>query len=262
MDLGRCGIWEPRLGTSDPVEAAAAIAELDDTGWGTIWVPGGHDVDAFRGAERVLRCSHRTKVAIGDVDIAVHPPGSVLRHHRELQNRHGNRLLLGLLSRDPRPAPQAGNPVAKMNCYLDALDRMRPATVAEETLLTAPDTPLIDLARRRALGVRRRSITPDQTAWTRAFLGDGPMLVVQQTVLLESERPVEDGVRLGLTGGDVAVVRGGVEAIKKHVHQHIDAGADHVCLHVLSQGSGLPRAAWRQLSAVATHGRLARSVTS
>jgi hypothetical protein len=40
MDLGRLGIWSVELRLGDPGEIREAAAELDELGWGTLWIPG------------------------------------------------------------------------------------------------------------------------------------------------------------------------------------------------------------------------------
>ena len=46
---------------------------------------------------------------------------------------------------------------------------------------------------------------------------------------------------------DAVVAWGDVGRIEARLGQHRDAGADHVCIQVLSAG-GFPRAEWRQLA--------------
>ncbi|HTZ09004.1 MAG TPA: hypothetical protein VMB72_08020, partial [Acidimicrobiales bacterium] len=47
---------------------------------------------------------------------------------------------------------------------------------------------------------------------------------------------------------DAVVACGGVEDIARRVHAHLDAGADHVCVQVLSAETGFPLAAYRRLA--------------
>ena len=48
-----------------------------------------------------------------------------------------------------------------------------------------------------------------------------------------------------------AIVAGGLDRIAARVDEHLEAGADHVCLQVLAEDpSVMPRAAWRQLAAL------------
>ncbi len=64
--------------------------------------------------------------------------------------------------------------------------------------------------------------------------------------------PVPEGRRFtgdDLTGGrsDSLVAWGDSEAINKRIRARHQAGADHVCLHVVARSS-MPRAEWRELA--------------
>ncbi|GAB3832293.1 hypothetical protein ACFPIJ_54410 [Dactylosporangium cerinum] len=45
MNVGRVGIWSIELRLADPSEISERAAELDELGWGTLWIPslGGGD---------------------------------------------------------------------------------------------------------------------------------------------------------------------------------------------------------------------------
>jgi hypothetical protein len=47
---------------------------------------------------------------------------------------------------------------------------------------------------------------------------------------------------------DSVVAWGDAEAIGTRLHTHHQAGADHVCLHVVSAGLGMPLPQWRELA--------------
>jgi probable F420-dependent oxidoreductase len=47
---------------------------------------------------------------------------------------------------------------------------------------------------------------------------------------------------------DAVVAWGDLGAIQTRIRQHLDAGADHVALHVLSDTAGPPMAQWRRLA--------------
>jgi probable F420-dependent oxidoreductase len=102
------------------------------------------------------------------------------------------------------------------------------------------------------------------TAFARQRLGAGPVLAVEQTVVLEEDpgrartiarRFAQDYLRttnyannlkrMGWTDADIAgqgsdalvdavVAWGDVDRIALRVRQHLDAGADHVCVQVIT----------------------------
>jgi probable F420-dependent oxidoreductase len=148
---------------------------------------------------------------------------------------------------------------------------------------------MLALARDRSAGAHTFLITPEHTRQARALLGDGPLLAPEQKVVLESDPTVARGIaRLSLAfyldkpnyvrilrvlgfadedfagGGsdrlvDALVAWGDESAIAERVSEHLQAGADHVAVHVLGAAtdpadfaSVLPRAGYRQLAEVLT----------
>ena len=58
MELGRVGIWSGQLRRADPSAISEAAAELDELGFGAIWIPGGHGGDVFGDVARLLVRHH------------------------------------------------------------------------------------------------------------------------------------------------------------------------------------------------------------
>ena len=61
--LGRIGIWSMELRFGDPGQAADAAAELDELGFGALWIPGGVGGDVLGDVGpaplRHPKCGHR-----------------------------------------------------------------------------------------------------------------------------------------------------------------------------------------------------------
>src|SRR5438093_20534 len=53
IDIGRIGIWSLELRFGEQGAAADAAAELDELGYGAIWIPGGIGGDLFGDVERL-----------------------------------------------------------------------------------------------------------------------------------------------------------------------------------------------------------------
>jgi probable F420-dependent oxidoreductase len=283
MQLGRTGLWSIELRTADPHEIADAAAELDDLGWGTLWFPGLGGGDVIADSERLLRSTSRLTVAIGVASIWRHPAGEIAAGHSRLQQTYARRHALGLGVSDPAAAHAAGQPfrpLADMRRYLDELDRAPEPVAAEERLLAALGPRMTELAGERTAGVHPFMVTPDYTAAARGQLGEGPLIAPYQAVVLERDPSAARaaardflGVFLGmhhyaesmlrqgfteqdLTGGgsdrliDSVVAWGDVDAIGARLRAHQQAGADHVCFHVVGAGPGMPLPQWRELAAL------------
>ncbi|MGW1591820.1 TIGR03620 family F420-dependent LLM class oxidoreductase [Streptomyces sp. NPDC002386] len=281
MTLGRVGIWSTELRMADPGEIREAAAELDELGYGALWIPGLGGGDIIGDSERLLKATRATKVAVGVLSIWRHDAAEMAAGHTRLHRDHDGRLLLGLGVSDPAAAHAVGRPyrpLADMGAYLDQLEQAPDPVPADLRLMAALGPKLVQLAGQRTAGVHPFMITPEQSAATRDLLGAGPILAPYQAVVLETDPDTARtaargflGMFLGmdhyarnmlrqgfteddLTGGgsdrliDSVVAWGDPDAINRRIRAHHQAGADHVCLHVVGASSPVPRAEWRELA--------------
>jgi len=162
-----------------------------------------------------------------------------------------------------------GPPLASMRDYLDRLDQVEygglPPAEEPPRVLAALGPKMLELARDRADGAHPYMVTPEHTQRARKTLGPDRLLCTEQKVLLEPdpERAREiarraAAIAMGLDlpnyrrsllrqgfeeadfeGGpsdrviDAVVAWGDLEAIADRLRAHYEAGATHVCLHVL-----------------------------
>ncbi|MFD1523048.1 TIGR03620 family F420-dependent LLM class oxidoreductase [Pseudonocardia yunnanensis] len=284
MDLGRTGIWSIELRMADPGQITDAAAELDDLGWGALWIPGLGGGEILDDSERLLRATRSTTIAVGVMSIWRHQATEMAAGHERLQDKYGRRLVLGFGVSDPdaaRSAGQAYRPLSDMNAYLDELDKAPTPLLAEERVIAALGPKMMELAAQRTAGVHPFMVTPEYSATARERLGDGPLLAPYQAVVLERDpgkartaarnflgmflsmdHYARSLLRQGFTeedlggGGsdrliDEVVAWGDLEAIGNRVRAHHQAGADHVCLHVVGTSSDLPLPEWRELAVLA-----------
>ncbi len=283
MDLGRVGIWSGVLRRGDPAEAADSAAELDELGFGALWIPGGAGGDVLGDSRRLLEASKRAVVATGILNVWMHDPQEVASGHAALTADHPGRFLLGL-GVSHAPAVERSNqdyhrPFSKMVDYLDRLDAASPPVPHHEEMLAALGPKMLELAGERTAGAHPYFVPPEHTAIARLTLGDGPLLATEQMVVLETDPSVAREVArqniarylelpnytnnlraLGFTDDDLAppgndrlvdaiVAWGDAAAIADRVRAHHDAGADHVCVQVLlADPAAFPRAEWRALA--------------
>jgi probable F420-dependent oxidoreductase len=274
------GLWSIELRMADPGEITDAAAELDELGWGTLWIPGLGGGDVLGDADRLLGATRDTKVAIGVLSIWRHQAAEMAAGHARLRHTYGPRLLLGLGVSDPAAARIAGHayrPLSDMTAYLDLLDKT-PRVPMPERVMAALGPKMTGLAAQRTAGVHPFMVTPEYSAAAREQLGEGPVLAPYQAVVLERDpgkaraaardflgtfltmnHYAQSLRRQGFTEQDLAgggsdrlidsvVAWGDVETIGNRVRAHHEAGADHVCLHVIGAGPGLPLPQWRELA--------------
>jgi probable F420-dependent oxidoreductase len=283
MHLGSTGIWSIELRMADPYEIGDAASELDELGWGTLWIPGLGGGDILGDSERLLRATRTANVAVGVASIWRHRASEMAAGHARLQDAYGHRHLLGLGVSDPAAAQHAGHPyrpLEDMASYLDDLEQAPMPLPQPERVMAALGPRMTELAGRRTAGVHPFMVTPEQVAVVRKQLGDGPLIAPYQAVVLERDpgkaRTAARGfvgtflrmdhyarslLRQGFTEQDLAaggsdrlidsiVAWGDVEAIGARIRAHQQAGADHTCLHVVGASPGVPLSEWRELASL------------
>jgi probable F420-dependent oxidoreductase len=282
MRLGAIGIWSAAF-RSDAPEVGDASRELEDLGFGALWLPGGMGGDVFGTSSRLLTATGHVVVATGILNIWAHDPADVAEAMRDLGATFPDRFLLGLgVSHAPLVERLGGayeHPLQAMVDYLDALDRAPNPVAPAERALAALGPRMLELARDRSAGAHPYLVTPEHTRFAREVLGPGPLLAPEVKVALEPDPSKARklarqhlAIYMGLPnytnnlrrfgfadadfadGGsdrlvDAVVAWGEPAAVKARVQAHLDAGADHVCLQLLTEEPGLPRQGWRDLAA-------------
>ena len=286
MDLSGVGIWSSQLGYGNADEAANAAAELEELGFTALWIPdvGGPVLDSV---ERLLASTNRTVIATGILNLWMHKPSDVAASYASLTNTHGARFLLGIGCShaaliDSKEPGRYRRPLAATRAFLDALDTTEQPVPAENRVLAALGPKMLELSATRARGAHPYLVTPDHTRRARTVLGAGPLLLPEQTVLLTDDHDEAHAVgtdwlraylalpnyannllRCGFTQDDLdsvsdrlfdAIIAWGDEdAFVRRVDEHRQAGADHVCVQVLTADPReFPREQWRRLAAALT----------
>jgi probable F420-dependent oxidoreductase len=286
IELGRIGVWSGQLRRGERARAPEAVSELEALGYGALWMPGGSGPEFFALAEACLAATRRIVISSGILSVWTNPAPEVAAARAALAERHPGRFLLGLgVSHAHLVEEQTGrrfeHPVAVMAGYLDELAATSQPVPREELVLAALGPRMLALSAARTWGAHPYFVTPEHTRLARFVLGPGRLLAPEQAVVLERDpararsiarRHVEFYLhapsytsnlrRLGFTDSDFVaagsdrlvdalVAWGDLGAIGRRVEEHLSAGADHVCLQVLTEDpDALPLAEWRTLAAL------------
>ncbi|TNY37837.1 LLM class F420-dependent oxidoreductase [Thermomonospora catenispora] len=280
MELGRVGIWSLELRSEDPAvrgEILKAAAELEELGYGAIWLGGSPGIGHAR---TLIEATSRIVVATGILSIWDHPAAEVAAEHRALTGDHPGRFLLGLgVSHKAAVGERYRRPYTAMMEYLDALDEG--GVPQRERVLAALGPKMLAAARDRAAGAHPYLITVEHTRRAREILGAGPLLAPEVKVVLDDDRDNARRIarehysfyaalpnytaslkRLGFTdedlqdGGsdrliDACFAIGDLEAVRARIAEHHAAGADHVVIQVItSNPAAPPRREWREIAQV------------
>jgi probable F420-dependent oxidoreductase len=288
MDLGRFGIWTFSLDPLPATRAREVAAEIESLGFGAIWIPEAVGRDSLLSAALLLSGTERISVATGIASIYARDALAMAAGHRALSEWFPGRFVLGLgVSHAPFVEGMRGHtygpPVPTMRAYLDALHAApswaAAPTAPPERVLAALGPKMLALAATRTQGAHPYNVAPAHTKEARAILGAGPVLAPDQKVILEADPATARGIareslaiymtlpnylnnfrRMGfddadLTDGgsdrlmDAVFAWGTTEQVVARLHEHLDAGADHVAVNVVSTDrSAPPLAAWRELA--------------
>ena len=282
--LAGTGIWSSMLRYGDAGEAAAWATELEGLGFTALWIPdvGG---DLFGPLANLLEATTTAAVATGILNVWMHTPQESAAQHAALTAEHGPRFLCGIgISHRPLidhlNSPGAyKKPVATMAAFLDGLDAAEVPMAKADRVLAALGPKMLELARARTAGTHPYLVTPELTARARAGVGPDGLVASEQGVVFETDRDraratarlhlktylglpnySNNWKRQGFTDDDLvdggsdrlvdALVAWGDEAtIAARIQEHRDAGADHVCIQVLTDDpQALPAEQWRALA--------------
>jgi probable F420-dependent oxidoreductase len=289
VDLGRVGIWYGSIDALATPDARRAAQVVEDLGFGALWVAEAVGRDPFVSSSILLGATSTLALATGIANIYARDPMTMVAGQKTLAEAFPNRFLLGLgVSHGHLVAGVRKHDYSKPYSYMvEYLDRMDKALFMARgpegdpgRLLAALGPKMLSLAATRANGAHPYFTTPEHTAIARQAMGADALLAPEQMVVLstdadEARRIARAGmkiylglpnywnnlVRLGFTdddradGGsdrlvDAIVAWGTPDQIAERVAQHHAAGADHVCVQVLQDGSAMPEQQWRDLAKV------------
>ncbi|MCR6490851.1 TIGR03620 family F420-dependent LLM class oxidoreductase [Amycolatopsis sp. OK19-0408] len=253
------GIW--RFFDGAPIgEVRDTAAEVEELGFAALWFGEYAGRDAFTQAALLLAATSRLVVATGIARFDRRAPISAEASTRALGEAYPGRFTVGLGGHFP-----GARPLTAIREYLTGMDSADlPALPVPaprpRRLLAALGPRALDLAAEHADGAHPYFVPPEHTALARERLGPAKHLAVEQAVLLDTDpdaarEHVDLYVRqaphhqanlrrLGFTEEDLsdggsprlvaALVATGENQIATRIRSHLDAGANHVCLQVLS----------------------------
>ena len=287
--LGPLNVWSFALQRLAANEEIAAAREVEHLGFTAIWIPeslGSKDVLVHAGL--LLANTDRATIAPGIANIHARDPMAMANGARALGEAYPGRFVLGIgVSHAPSVQVRGGEygkPREQMATYLDAMESAQYAAPAPDPpvplVLAALGPRMLELAAQRSDGAHPYFVPVEHTEFARRHLGSNPALITEVTAVLTTDRSAgldtarafakhylvlpnyaNNLRRLGWSDEDVAsdgsdrlidavVAIGDVDAIVKRVQEHLDAGADTVCLQIRGERSNDPQlAAYREILA-------------
>ncbi len=288
---GTVGIWTMTHESLPALQVGEMAQELESLGYAAVWSPEAWGREAFASAGLLLNATSSMIIATGIANIWARDAVAAANASKTFNATFDERFVLGLgVSHRPLVERLRGHeyvaPLEAMRDYLAAMDAAPMFSPEGELryarIIAALGPKMLELGATACDGVHTYLVTTEHTERARRAAGD-KFVGVEQAVVLGQSRPefllrahahleIYTGLdnyrnswrRLGfgdddfVRGGsdrlcDAMVVHGDEGAILARINEHREAGADHVCLQVLTDASNLPpRDEWRRLASVVT----------
>ena len=236
--------------------------DLERFGYGTLWLGGSPDGD-LRHAEELIEATTSLTLATSIVNMWKDDAHTVAASFARIEANHPGRFLLGVGTGHPEATQEYASPYDTLAGYVDVL--LSSGVPADSLVLAALGPKVLRLAGERTAGAIPYLVPPEHTRRARAILGAGPLLAPEQKAVLETDpqraraigRPRVQRPYLGLVnytsnlrrlgwseedlagGGsdaliDALVAWGTDGEVAAKLGEHLDAGADHVAVQLLT----------------------------
>ncbi len=273
--LGKLGVWA-FIDNMTAQEAVQFAQQLESWGYGALWIPEAVGRDPFSIISFMAAHTRKLVFATGIANIWARDPMAMNAIHKTVSELAPGRFVMGLgVSHAPLVNDIRGHayarPVSTMRNYLESMrNALYIAAMADQPapiVLGALRENMLRLSAEKADGAHPYFVPPEHTAWARGILGPDALLCPEQMLLRETDADTArriarshmatyttlDNYRNNLrqfgfedadfenSGSDKlvdAIVGWGDEsALRERVDAHWRAGADHVCVQAIMDGT-------------------------
>jgi probable F420-dependent oxidoreductase len=244
--------------------------EIESLGYGAVWV-GGSPPAELAWVEPILEATTTLQVATGIVNIWTAAAKPVAESFHRIDKAYPGRFLLGIGVGHREAISEYRKPYDALVEYLDQLDEYGVPT--NRRVVAALGPRVLKLSAERSAGAHPYLTTPEHTAQARELIGESAFLAPEHKVVLTtSDKEGADKARavgrkaldiyfnlanyrnnwkrLGFSDEEVTrpgsdrlvdsvVAYGTPDEIAARLKQHLDAGADHVPVQVLTKDENL-----------------------
>jgi len=240
--------------------------DIEALGYGSVWV-GGSPPAELAWVEPILEATTTLQVATGIVNIWSDAAKPVAESFHRIDRAYPGRFLLGIGVGHPEAITEYRKPYDALVEYLDQLDEF--GVPANRRVVAALGPQVLKLSARRSAGAHPYLTTPEHTAQARELMGPSAFLAPEHKAVLTTDPERARAVarkllpvyfnlanyrnnwkRLGFSEEEVTfpgsdrlidalVAYGSPEAIAARLKEHLEAGADHVPVQVLTKDENL-----------------------
>jgi probable F420-dependent oxidoreductase len=269
--LGRFGIWRGAYAVT-----AQLAADIEESGFGALWLGSSPDGDLAQ-VDELLDATSTLTLGTSIVNMWKDDPHDVARSFARVQDRHPGRFVLGVGAGHREATRQYEHPYETLAAYVDAL---RGDGVPQDALVLAALGPkVLRLAGDRAAGAIPYLVPPEHTRQARDILGPEPLLAPEHKAVVDPDTAraralgrarvatpylglvnytsnlrrlgwTEDDLRDGGSDSliDALVAHGSAGQVADQLRRHLDAGADHVVIQLLTEPEADPVPGYRDLA--------------
>ena len=272
LDPGKIGIWTHQLDSVPSQRASEAAKEIEEMGFGAIWIPETAGRDPFVHSGLLLSATKKIVLATGIASIYSRDALAMASATRTLSEAFVNRFLLGVgVSHGPFVEVIRGHtwekPLEHLSDYIENLKKApfwayQPEHEAP-ICIGALGPKALKLAAESTWGAHPYNVTSEHTAMARETMGKEAFLAPMVAVILETDSSKaremarkdlsiyldlpnyrNNFLRIGFTEDDLSgggsdrlldSIRpwGDMETISNKIIEHFDAGANHVCVQLV-----------------------------
>ena len=287
QNLGRIGLWTAAFDFQPMAKAQEAIAQVEEMGFSTVWVPEAVLREPFASTSLLLSATKKMVLATGIASLHARTAQTMNAGWRTVSEAFPDRFLLGIgVSHAPMVMGvhkgAYDKPYTTMVNYLDAMDNgvflsPQPSTPPQR-VLAALGPKMLKLSAERAAGAHPYFVPVEHTPYAREIMGPDALLAPEQAVVFETDPTKARAIarqhmttytrlpnytnnlkRFGFTEEEIVnqddrlvdaiVAWGTTDAIVSRIKQHLDSGANHVCVQVLGENpTALPMNEWQELA--------------
>ncbi len=274
MNLTAPGVFTSKRTVGGALIEAAQVAER--LGFGAFWLGGSPRLSEM-GA--LLAATERIVIATGIINVWAYEPEQLAAEYVGLGRDYPERLLVGLGIGHPEATQEYEKPLRKMRGFLDGLAAARHPIPAEALCLAALGPKMLQLSAERTRGTHPYFTPPAHTRVAREAVGPDKLVAPELACVLDDDparaRAAAETyaapylslsnyrnalLRSGFDEADVAdggsdrlldtiVPQGDAARVARVVREHLDAGADHVCVQAVGV-TGVPERQWAELARV------------
>ena len=269
--LGRFGVWRGvSLVTPD------LAPSLEGLGFRALWLGGSPSGD-LAVVDELLSATTTLIVATGIVNIWQSDPHEVAASFARIEGAYPGRFLLGVGAGHREATKDYAMPYDTLVSYIDVL--IADGVPGRSMVLAALGPKMLRLAAERTAGAHPYLVPTSYTRQARQILGPEPLLAVEHKAVIEPDPGVARAIarprvrpylglvnytsnlrRLGWQDADLAdpgsdalidalVAHGDPGRVAAQLTEHLTAGADHVCVQLLTESGADVLDGYRQLAA-------------